>query len=386
VKPKGIRRPALGLILLLISTSCAASGSETQPRSNVVRPTRSSRLIADPEAVRGALRKIEPGWSKLAEPPFVRARAASVWTDQGLFYFGGDTAYAGTHHADAAIYDPAIDRWRETSKAPLSGRSLAGAVWTGSEVLVWGGADSWPDAFEDGAAYHPASDHWRLLPDSPLSARVPLVTVWTGTEMIVWGSADREDDDAILEGAAYNPSTDNWRVLPSAPIAINSGEGAWTGEKLIVVGSKLNNSNHSDTKNVIGAAYPSINQWRELPSVNLSPQASSVAWTGREVIAWDYEHGSAAYQPRSDSWRTLVDAPMRFYECYPRSAALSGLFFALYCGQSSLYDPQYNSWHAIRNTPDNIYGQPVAAGSAFLMAGAAHEGGRNALWVYKPAR
>jgi len=31
-------------------------------------------------------------------------------------------------------------RWRAVAAAPLSGRFLPAAVWTGAEVLVWGGA------------------------------------------------------------------------------------------------------------------------------------------------------------------------------------------------------------------------------------------------------
>jgi hypothetical protein len=254
-------------------------------------------------------------------------------------------------------------------------------------VLVWGGAGAWPDTFADGAAYDPATDLWRLLPDAPLSERAPLATVWTGTEMIVWGSTDRGDDEGILDGASFNPSSDGWRMLSAAPIAINSGEGAWTGEELIVFGSKLDNNNHAETSNAIGAGYdPSSDEWRKLPSVALSPQASSVAWTGRELVAWDYEHGASAYEPRSDSWRRLADAPMQFYECYPRSSALEGLFFALFCGQSSLYDVAADRWRKVEHTPDELYGQPVAAGSTILIAGAAHEGTHNALWAYEPPR
>jgi hypothetical protein len=51
----------------------------------------------------------------------------------------------------------------------------------------------------------------------------------------------------------------------------------------------------------------------------LSPQAYSIAWTGSEMLAWDYELNSAIYDPAHDRWRRLPDLPVRFAECYPAS-------------------------------------------------------------------
>ena len=70
------------------------------------------------------------------------------------------------------------------SPAPLAGRSLAAAVWTGDAVIVWGGYGK-GSTFNDGAAYDRVSDTWRILPAAPLSQRTPIATVWTGNELIV---------------------------------------------------------------------------------------------------------------------------------------------------------------------------------------------------------
>src|SRR5688500_9300266 len=62
--------------------------------------------------------------------------------------------------------------WSRTAAGPLSARNNATAVWTGQEVLVFGGdrtycpprvtCDYEPGpAFRDGAAYDPAADSWR---------------------------------------------------------------------------------------------------------------------------------------------------------------------------------------------------------------------------------
>jgi streptogramin lyase len=77
--------------------------------------------------------------------------------------WGGGTADSGgdvppaTVVAAGAAYDPAADRWESLPTAPLAARARAIAVWTGRELVVWGGeADSGHRAqFDDGAAYTP---------------------------------------------------------------------------------------------------------------------------------------------------------------------------------------------------------------------------------------
>ena len=89
-----------------------------------------------------------------------------------------------------ARYAPASDSWTAmtTAGAP-SPRSLPTAVWTGSEMIVWGGAGPPTGALNSGGRYSPASDTWR--PTSQGSGvpdrRTRHTAVWTGNEMIVWG-------------------------------------------------------------------------------------------------------------------------------------------------------------------------------------------------------
>jgi len=94
--------------------------------------------------------------------------------------------------ADGAAYDPAKDSWSVLSASPLSARGWHSAVWTGIEMIVWGGATGLGCDYgylSDGAAYDPATDSWRPIPSSPLSGRVEASTVWTGNEMIIWAVA-----------------------------------------------------------------------------------------------------------------------------------------------------------------------------------------------------
>lgn len=324
------------------------------------------------------------GWSALEDPPFARARAVSVWTGHELFYWGGDTDYGATQHVEGALYDPKARSWRRISDGPLAGRSSAGAVWTGDEVFVWGGWMSGQRSWNDGALFEPASGKWRMLPPSPLSPRAaPVAVVWTGSEVLVWGGTSRSGEQR--DGAAYDPKARRWRELPSAPFGLNQAEGIWTGNEMIVFGAKLDNNNRSDTRHARGLAYnPEKNSWRVISEHRLSPQASSIAWTGKEVLAWDYELAASAYDPARDLWRQVPRVPLRFCECYPRSARLRESIMAWFFGQGAVFDVATSTWGRVLKAPRDIFGRPVAAGSVVLFAGAAHEGIGNALWAYRP--
>lgn len=289
-------------------------------------------------------------------------------------------------YADGAAYEPAARTWRPLPRGPLAGRSSAAAVWTGKEVLIWGGRGGGDpnDGLNDGAAFDPARGKWRMLSPSPLLPRVPVAAVWTGSEMVVWGDASRSGSESHREGAAYDPVADRWRQLPSAPLELNLAEGIWTGEELLVFGARLNGNNWAETKHAQGMAYdPEANTWRVIAEYPLSPQASSVLWTGKEVVAWDYELKAGAYDPASDTWRRLPDLPLRFYECYPQSARAGEVVVAWQCGQGAMLDST-GAWRRMPRVARVIFGRPVSAGGVVLFPGAAHEGHANALWAFKP--
>jgi hypothetical protein len=88
---------------------------------------------------------------------------AQAWTGGRLMFWGGGTtdnqgdAPPTTVTSSGAAYDVAADRWEGLPVAPLAPRARAAAVWTGRELIVWGGeADYHHRAqFDDGAAYTP---------------------------------------------------------------------------------------------------------------------------------------------------------------------------------------------------------------------------------------
>ena len=108
--------------------------------------------------------------------------------------------------------------WRPLAATGMAGRFTHAAVWTGTEMVVWGGFDN-TSYFDDGGAYDPATDTWRTVPKGPLGPRaVRASAVWTGTEMLVWGG-EGGTQGGNGDGAAYDPAADSWRPLAAAPLA-----------------------------------------------------------------------------------------------------------------------------------------------------------------------
>src|SRR6476646_4201863 len=101
------------------------------------------------------------------------------------------------------------DTWIATSttNAP-SARAGHTAVWTGGEMIVWGGGASGPVYFNTGGRYNPSTDSWTTTSTANApGGRQDCTAVWTGSEMIVWGGFN----GAYLNtGARYNLSTDSW--------------------------------------------------------------------------------------------------------------------------------------------------------------------------------
>jgi hypothetical protein len=332
--------------------------------------------------VHRALSRLRPGWTNLPPPPAPRARAVSLWISTHLLLWGGDSGNAGTRHADGWLFDPVARRWHAVAPSPLAGRSSPAAVWTGDQVLVWGGYATGTTSFDDGAAYRPATDTWRMLPAAPLSARTPAATAWTGKELVVWGHTGRGGAE-VRDGAAFDPTTWRWRTIAPAPVALNQAAAVWTGREVVMVGSRLDHDNAASTPHAVGLAYrPATDAWRALPGVELSPQASTVAWIGGEVLAWDYLLDAALYDPTQNHWRRLPGLPLKEYECYPDSAANDRVVFARYCGGDALWDRRAGNW--IKVEEHGFAGQVVAAGPVFLFAGATHESDVNRLTAYNP--
>jgi hypothetical protein len=143
-----------------------------------------------------------------------RARHTAIWTGEEMIVWGGSTC-DGRARADGAAY---AGTWRTTARSPISARSYHVAVWTGDEMIAWGGSRG-RRLLVDGAACDPARDRWQRIPTPPPEIREVAggKTAWSGDELVVWGHSDGSGSN-VQQGAAFDPASRAWRALPDTPI------------------------------------------------------------------------------------------------------------------------------------------------------------------------
>lgn len=180
---------------------------------------------------------------RIVAPLRWRDRYSAVVARDEVVVWGGCCGAGGVgRRAQGIRYRPGEDRWLPMSRSPLGRRRDHTAVWTGEEMIVWGGFGDSLERRADGAAYRPETDSWRRIAPAPMGGRSAAAAVWTGREMVVWGGATRRPrvDFQLLTagGAAYDPARDRWRRIARAPVRSREGaRGAaalWTGRAMVV--------------------------------------------------------------------------------------------------------------------------------------------------------
>jgi len=205
--------------------------------------------------------------------------------------------------------------WAPTSTtgAPEN-HSFNVTVWTGAEMIVWGGGD-WP-GINTGGRYDLATDTWTATSTSGApSARQNSAGVWTGTEMVVWGGLNYPT--YYNTGGRYNPASNSWTSTSTtnAPSARGFHSAVWTGAEMIVFGG-LDGSFYLGS----GGRYnPVSNTWVATSMTDAPPERRyhTAIWTGTEMIVWGGSAGPARldtggrYSPATDTWTatSTTDVP-----------------------------------------------------------------------------
>jgi N-acetylneuraminic acid mutarotase len=248
-------------------------------------------------------------WSDtpIAGAPASREIHTAIWTGSEMIVWGGQAAPGGDFvvFGDGGRLDPAAGQWRPVSalNAPAP-RTWHTAVWTGSRMLVWGGVSSLGVEMADGGSYDPVTDAW--TPVSRLGApgaRHAATAVWTGSEMAIWGGLGC-GGSYCGDGALYDPATDAWRAMvgTGAPGARDGATGVWTGAAIVVWGG-----GGSSVVRDGGLYHPDSKTWESTGNLpGFSPRSNHAAvWTGNAMLIWGGVAGDpglplgdgAAYSP-----------------------------------------------------------------------------------------
>jgi N-acetylneuraminic acid mutarotase len=312
-----------------------------------------------------------------AGAPAARQHHTAVWTGSRMLVWGGQSDQQGlTAYNTGASYDPATNSWTPitTSGAP-TGRRWHAAVWTGSEMVVWGGVGGGDAApTNTGARYNPSTNAWTATPTAGApSARYAPTAVWTGTEMIVWGGSPVVAGASRLNtGARYNPSTNSWTATSTtnAPEGAALARAVWTGTEMIVWGGE--EPTIASTVRTGGRYNPASDSWVPVtPTRNSGVRTEHPAvWTGTEMIVWgSYEeltiptNTGARYFPSTDTWlpTSMTGVPI---DRYAPLAVWTGTEMIVWGGcddpfcftrlnSGGRYNPQTDAWR-----PVNMQGAP----------------------------
>lgn len=275
-----MRRPATQLaaagLLLLGFAACGGSGDE-----------------------RPKLAETNQGWKKLPRLPASIPGGAqdlhALTLGRRVVVVAG-AAYTADRMV-AAIFRTSARAWAAVPRAPLRWRARYSATSTGREVIVWGGAGDRAAAYADGARLDPGKRAWRVLPAGPLQRRHSHSAVWTGAKMLIWGGIGG-NGRGRRDGASFDPRTGRWRRIASAPIMGSRDQSAvWTGTTLFVV-----------SRGRAASFQPRSSRWKRLPAVP-GQQPVTLAWTGRDLLAWTGEKPLLMRPGRSPRWRTGATFP-----------------------------------------------------------------------------
>ncbi len=307
--------------------------------------------------------------------PDPRRDFAAVWTGDRMVVFGGYDPNEWVYGYiwplyTGGRYDPVTDSWTptaSTSNGPSPPRFGRAAIWTGNEMILWGGGDIRYNAFASGKRYDPLTDSWRQMSmiDAP-EGRANPAAVWTGDEMILWGGDHRifTHSEPLSTGARYDPISDSWRPLSGigAPQARALPSGVWTGERMIVWGGAI----IGGVINTGGIYDPEADTWSPMTTVD-APEGRyfhTAVWTGDRMIIWGGDNGletasfdtGGAYDPLTDTWHptSMAGAPSARYghawvwtgrELFVFSGAFAHYYPALEDG--ALYDPVLDRWRPV---------------------------------------
>ena len=245
--------------------------------------------------------------------PWEREYHTAVWTGTEMIIWGGYYQSGGDHYDnDGGRYNPSSNTWTATSTGANcpSARCCHTAVWTGSEMVIWGGSPDRSTGLNSGARYDPTSNTWTATSTGANcpSVRMDHSAIWSGTEMIVWGGGSGFSTNS---GGRYNPSTDSWVATFSNGVVTGKMHTAiWTGTQMIAWGGQIGYSVFTNT----GGQYtPSTDSWTATSTGANCPvgrYCHTAVWTGTEMVVWggritgtNYNTGGK-YNPVSDSWLT----------------------------------------------------------------------------------
>lgn len=284
-----------------------------------------------------------------------RFGAQTIWTGDKLVVWGGykRAGVTSVWQNSGAIYDQRTGQWSDVKcqfgpselgdQTRYEGAPVQTVVWTGSEVVVFGGALIGGKA--PGGMFNPsAANHaCRQLSSSGYPANnIAHTAVWAEDRMIIFGGNQHR---SVSDGSAsFDPKTNKWTAIGNygAPEARDGHTAVWTGSKMIVFGGR---GNSMRTLTIEGGVYDPQSGWSTFNSDTIFGRHGHTAvWSGNEMIVFggkptwtsgvgQYLNSVYALNPASMTWR-IVESKTAPFPRQHHGAAWTGSSLVVFGGQT----------------------------------------------------
>lgn len=322
-------------------------------------------------------------------------RVTQLLIHESVHHFGHDCNFADEVAIEIA------NAWRngwidwmpvEVDHNTPSPRESHSAVWTGKEMIIYGGHDrTRSDVYSSAAAYDPETATWRSLGNLlPSEARFMHQAHWTELGMVVWGGYHKAASDSLAwrysgfiwnekQGLEKIPMPHFWNLDYDKTISRSlypRQQSVWTGKELIVVGGvQYSDSSHLAIEG-LGASYnPATKKWSNImanePHAPQLIQGHSMVWTGSKLIVWGGLHINSQTvntgaifdpaKPEGSRWspiRLKNNSPIPTTAREGHQAVWTGQYMVVFGGLASgagtgsgyngtggIFDPTENMWY-----------------------------------------
>lgn len=261
--------------------------------------------------------------------------------------------------------------WRPLPPSPLTGRWDATALWTGSEVVLWGGFASVSEALVDGASYHPERRTWTPIPPAPVPARGHQVAHWIDDRLVVWVDAW---SPTLVAGAVYAPGDERWLPVASPPAELSIGGPSIATDDLLFV---LARSEHGSVS--IVSYDPASDHWEALPRPPPAQDELFMIESGGDLYLWGCGGRYGAVWEGGREWRRVQPPPAVSAICitapvFPGALATDHAVLVWpFRDEGPLagarFDVASGEWTGIAPAPTDVFARAVAADGEVVVWG-----------------
>jgi hypothetical protein len=283
-----------------------------------------------------------------------------LWTGSEMVVWGGAEGDRPPDLVDGAAFDPETSAWRILPRAPLEPSTLTRAVWAGDEMVVI--------SEEATAAYDPVSDGWRIVAEGLAPPHAPGLVVWTGDAVALWNDVGIH---VLPQGS------DAWVQLPD--VGFGEGGDTYQGALRVLDGVLYAIGNASGICEGREAAAWTSDGWFTVPAVSLRTAEladcsfpNQTAVVGGRMIVWEDEtHPTMAYDPATDTWSEIATITLPGTEGAQGPVAIGDRILVPQWGIAAVYDPVTGEWTQVRLPGSGLSTDMVWTGDEVLMWGAA---------------